>query len=205
MNTIIFDLGAVLVTDVPLKKIARELSAKSSMTADELHSHLYPTPHWTALTLGHISEDQYWDRFLESADLEMDKAQLKEKVRSELRPLDRNAAVIPLLDGSYKLAALSNHGREWAEFMQREFDFFRHFDQTIFSCDVHLRKPDPEIYRLTMTRLERKAEECLFVDDKKRNTDAAAELGMKTLTLDRAANLRDELLRLGVKLGEHVT
>jgi HAD superfamily hydrolase (TIGR01509 family) len=113
--------------------------------------------------------------------------------------------VIPQLEGSYKLAALSNHGREWAEFMQREFDFFRHFDQVVFSCDVHLRKPDPEIYKLCLSRINSKPPECLFVDDKKRNTDAASGLGMKILTLERNVPLRDELQRLGIRLEEHVT
>lgn len=204
INTIIFDLGGVLVTDVPLKKIARDLSTKSSRSADELHSHLYPTDHWTALTSGDISEDDYWEAFLKAAGLDLDKNQFKRWVRSELRPLPQNAEVIPLLHGSYKLGVLSNHAREWAGFMEREFDFFAYFDQVIFSCDVHLRKPDPRIYRLALARLDSEPDQCLFVDDKKRNTDAAAALGMKTLTLDRNAGLREELLLLGIKLGERV-
>ena len=205
IDTMIFDLGGVLVTDVPLKKIASELSAKSSLSADELHSHLYPTDHWTALTSGEISEDDYWDSFLRLTNLHLDKKELKQIIRSELRPLKQNAEVIPFLDGSYKLAVLSNHAREWAQFMEREFDFFKYFDQIIFSCHVHLRKPDPQIYRLALARIDSKPDQCLFVDDKKRNTDAAAALGMKTLTLERNASLREELLLLGIKLGEHVS
>jgi epoxide hydrolase-like predicted phosphatase len=205
INTIIFDLGGVLVTDVPLKEIARDLSAKLSRSADELHSHLYPTDHWTALTSGDISEDDYWNAFLKAAGLDLDKDQFKQMVRSELRPLPQNAEVIPLLDGSYKLGVLSNHAREWAQFMEREFDFFGYFDQVIFSCDVHLRKPDPRIYRLALARIDSKPDQCLFVDDKRRNTDAAAALGMKTLTLDRNAGLREELLLLGIKPGEHAS
>jgi epoxide hydrolase-like predicted phosphatase len=205
INTIIFDLGGVLVTDVPLKEIARDLSAKLSRSADELHSHLYPTDHWTALTSGDISEDDYWNAFLKAAGLDLDKDQFKQMVRSELRPLPQNAEVIPLLDGSYKLGVLSNHAREWAQFMEREFDFFGYFDQVIFSCDVHLRKPDPRIYRLALARIDSKPDQCLFVDDKRRNPDAAAALGMKTLTLDRNAGLREELLLLGIKPGEHAS
>jgi epoxide hydrolase-like predicted phosphatase len=202
INTIIFDLGGVLVTDVPLKKIARDLSAKLSRSADELHSYLYPTDHWTALTSGDISEDDYWNAFLKAAGLHIDKDQFKQMVRAELRPLSQNAEVIPLLDGSYKLGVLSNHAREWAQFMETEFDFFGHFDQVIFSCDVHMRKPDPEIYRLALSRLGSEADKCLFVDDKKRNTDAAAALGMKALTLDRTAGLREQLLLSGIRLAE---
>ncbi len=202
IENIIFDLGGVLITDVPLWEIAGELSERFSIPADELHSYLYPTPHWTRLTSGQISEDEYWDSFLKLAKIDVDKTELKKRVRLELRPLEENATVLPLLKPRYRLAALSNHAKEWAEFMQSEFDFFGNFDQIIFSCDVGLRKPDPEIYQMTMTRLDSPPDKCLFVDDKKRNTVAAEALGMRALTLDMSAALGDQLLRLGIELGK---
>jgi epoxide hydrolase-like predicted phosphatase len=202
IENIIFDLGGVLITDVPLEKIARELSERFSVPADKLHSYLYPTPHWTRLTSGQISEDEYWDSFLKLAKIDIDKAELKKRVRLELRPLDENAKVLPLLKNRYRLAALSNHAKEWAQFMQSEFDFFGNFDQIVFSCDIGLRKPDPEIYQRTVTRLGSQPDRCLFVDDKMRNTDAAKALGMRVLTLDRSAALADQLLRLGIELGK---
>ncbi len=205
IENIIFDLGGVLVTDVPLWEIAEELSERFSIPADELHSYLYPTPHWTRLTSGQISEDEYWDGFLKLAKIDIDKTELKKRVRLELRPLEENAKVLPLLKTRYRLAALSNHAKEWAEFMQSEFEFFGNFEQIIFSCDVGLRKPDPKIYQMTMTKLGSSPDRCLFVDDKKRNTDAAEALGMGTLTLNRAAGLRGQLLRLGIELGRPAT
>ena len=38
-------------------------------------------------------------------------------------------------------------------------------DETIFSCDVGLSKPDPRIYELACERLEVEPAECLFVGD----------------------------------------
>lgn len=202
IRNIIFDAGRVLVTDVPLKKIAHELSLKFPISPEELHSHLYPTEHWTRLTLGEISEDRYWESFLKASKIDLDKGYLKDKVRAELRPIPDNVKIIPRLAGKYRLAILSNHAREWAEYMQKEFVFFGYFDQVIFSCDVHLRKPDPRIYELAMRRLGSKPDECLFVDDKTRNTDAAATLGIKTLTLEGTAGLRDELKRRAINLDD---
>jgi putative hydrolase of the HAD superfamily len=202
IENIIFDAGRVLVTDVPLKNIAEELSLKSSMSQAELHSYLYPNEHWTKLTLGQISEDEYWERFLEASKVEIDKKALKEKVRTALRPIDDNVKLIPELKDRYQLAILSNHAKEWSGFMMAEFDFFQHFHQIIFSCDVELRKPDPRIYRLVLRRLHSQPEQCLFIDDKRRNTDAAEEMGMKTIVLENVTSLREELLRAGVELEE---
>ena len=199
IKNVIFDAGRVLVTDVPLKRIAEELSQKSSMSGVELHSYLYPNEHWTKLTLGQISEDEYWEHFLEASKVDVDKKALKEKVRTALRPIADNVKLIPLLKDRYQLAILSNHAKEWSQFMREEFDFFRYFQQIIFSCDVGLRKPDPRIYRLALEKLGSRPEECLFVDDKTRNTNGAEEIGMKTITLKHEAGLRNELLRVGVK------
>jgi epoxide hydrolase-like predicted phosphatase len=200
IKSIIFDAGRVLVTDVPLKKIAEELSQKASMSQAELHSYLYPNEHWTKLTLGQISEDKYWDHFLEASKVDIDKKALKEMVRNALRPIADNVKLIPLLKDRYQLSILSNHAKEWSQFMREEFDFFRYFQQIIFSCDVGLRKPDPKMYKLVLERLGSQPDECLFVDDKRRNTNGAEELGMKTITLEDTSGLRGELLRAGIKL-----
>ncbi len=199
-RNIIFDAGRVLVTDVPLKKIAAELSRRFSVPAELLHSCLYPTEHWTRLTLGEISEDEYWEHFLKESRIDVDKDSLKNKVRAELRPIRKNVEIIPQLVGRYHLAILSNHAKEWSQFMTKQFDFFRYFDHVIFSCDVGLRKPDPRIYRLALSRLSSGPSESLFVDDKKRNTDGAEGIGMTTVMLEKASSLREELLEAGIKL-----
>jgi len=201
IKSIIFDVGGVLMTDVPLKKIAQDLSARFSMPEDELHSYLYPNEHWTHLTLGEISEDEYWDYFLKTSKVKVDRKELKDRVRRELRPIGENVKIVPLLKSQYKLAILSNHSKEWSEFMRKEFDFFDSFDQIIFSCDVGLRKPDSRIYKLALTKLNSEPEECVFIDDKKRNTDGAEKVGMKTILLENVSKLREELFGLGLVLG----
>jgi len=202
IKSIIFDVGRVLMTDVPLKKIAKDLSVRFSIPEDELHSHLYPNQHWTLLTLGKISEDEYWEYFLKASKVKVDKKELKERVRTELRPIEENVKVVPLLKRQYQLSILSNHSREWSEFMTKEYDFFNYFDQIIFSCDVGLRKPDTRIYKLALTKLGSEPEECLFIDDKERNTDGAQKVGMKTITLENVFGLREKLFGLGIALGE---
>jgi putative hydrolase of the HAD superfamily len=52
------------------------------------------------------------------------------------------------------------------------------FDDTVISAEVHMHKPQPEIYRLAAERLEVDPERCLFVDDLKENCDGAEAVGM---------------------------
>ena len=53
------------------------------------------------------------------------------------------------------------------------------FEVVVDSANVGMRKPDPEIYELTLERLGLDAPECVFVDDIEVNCDGAAALGRK--------------------------
>lgn len=72
-----------------------------------------------------------------------------------------------------------------------ESDPRSHFDIFISSAEVGLRKPDPEIYKLAVAKVDQldkekggsgvTAEDCVFLDDIGENLKTAAELGMKTI------------------------
>lgn len=58
------------------------------------------------------------------------------------------------------------------------------FDEIVISEDVGLRKPDPAIYTLVLSRLNLHATSCVFVDDLPKNVDAAREVGMHAVWHD---------------------
>ncbi|KAL8715580.1 MAG: hypothetical protein Q9220_000916 [cf. Caloplaca sp. 1 TL-2023] len=72
-----------------------------------------------------------------------------------------------------------------------ESDPRSHFDIFIASADVGLRKPDAEIYKLVLEKLDKHdkerggsgiaAEDCVFLDDIGENLKTAQELGMRTI------------------------
>ncbi|SDG98670.1 2-haloacid dehalogenase [Sinosporangium album] len=71
------------------------------------------------------------------------------------------------------------------------------FEDVVVSGEVKLTKPDPAIYHHALDRFGLSAEQALFVDDNRANTEAAAALGMGTVLFTNAAELRDELKRHG--------
>ena len=55
------------------------------------------------------------------------------------------------------------------------------FDEAVFSCEVHLQKPDPAIYLLASKRMGVKPADCVFVGDGGSNELAGAKaVGMRT-------------------------
>ena len=55
------------------------------------------------------------------------------------------------------------------------------FDGTVISAEVHMHKPQPEIYRLAAERLDVEPSTCLFVDDLKENCEGAEAVGMTAI------------------------
>lgn len=74
-----------------------------------------------------------------------------------------------------RTALLSN---SWGRDGYPEAELDAHFDVIVISGEVGLRKPDPEIFRLTADRLGVPPERCAFVDDLQRNVEAARQVGM---------------------------
>jgi putative hydrolase of the HAD superfamily len=67
-----------------------------------------------------------------------------------------------------------------------ETEFAPHLDDTVFSCAVGLRKPEPPIYELACERLGVEPQDCLFVGDGANDELAGAErVGMRAACILR--------------------
>ena len=49
------------------------------------------------------------------------------------------------------------------------------------SGDLKMKKPDPRIFQLTLEKLGCPPEECVYIDDRRYNLEAAQALGMDTV------------------------
>ncbi len=68
------------------------------------------------------------------------------------------------------------------------------FDEVIESAVEGVRKPNPEIYRIALSRLNINPEECVFLDDLGINLKPAKTMGMKTI---KVLNVEQALKELG--------
>jgi putative hydrolase of the HAD superfamily len=76
---------------------------------------------------------------------------------------------------------LSNDLSEWSRKLRHCFGLTRYLQGAVISGDVGVRKPDTAIYQHLLSRVEADPEETIFVDDRVKNLDAAAELGFSTV------------------------
>jgi putative hydrolase of the HAD superfamily len=78
----------------------------------------------------------------------------------------------------YRLALLTNNVQEWEPRWRPRWPIDELFETVVDSGFVGMRKPDPEIYALTLARLDLPAEACVFIDDLEHNVVAAREVGL---------------------------
>lgn len=76
---------------------------------------------------------------------------------------------------------LSNDLSAWSRKLRERFDLTQRLDGFIISGNVGLRKPDPAIYKLLLERTGVAAKDHIFADDRPRNLNAAAALGLQTV------------------------
>ena len=96
--------------------------------------------------------------------------------------LEPNQPMIELMRGlrsrGMRMALLTNNVREWEPLWRSMLPVDEIFELVVDSAFVGCRKPEPEIYEITLERLGLAAERCLFVDDVEDNCAAAGRLGM---------------------------
>ena len=82
----------------------------------------------------------------------------------------------------YRMGLLTNNVREWEPVWRTMLPVDEIFEVVVDSGFVGCRKPDREIYDLTLERMGGPSpEECLFIDDTDVNCTAATELGMSAV------------------------
>jgi putative hydrolase of the HAD superfamily len=95
--------------------------------------------------------------------------------------LDPNEPMIDLMReckaSGQRMAMLTNNVQEWEPLWRTMLPVDEIFETVIDSGFVGYRKPERQIYEITLERLGLPASACLFVDDMEVNCEAARELG----------------------------
>jgi len=114
--------------------------------------------------------------------------------------LERNHEMIDLMRDlrgrGLRMALLTNNVREWEprwRALLPEIDEI--FETVVDSAFVGMRKPEPEIYTLTVERLGGGIvpADCVFLDDIAINCDTASDLGMAAVVFETSEQARAEI------------
>ena len=201
MNTkiknIIFDLGGVIL-DIDETVVYKELEKLGINTTELAHSKefielmskfdtgVYTAPTFRKKTKALLGLDKMTDKRFD----DIWNAMLLDIPRERIEAIEK-------VKKHYKIFLMSNtnviHYDLYIRDLQLRFgynEFDELFHKSYFSFAEHLEKPDPRFFELILDHEQLLPEETLFIDDSKKNIEAAQSLGIHTYHIRR-----DELVR----------
>ena len=102
------------------------------------------------------------------------------------------------LKGNYKLYALTNWSAETFPVALQRYEFLHWFDGRLVSGEEKMRKPFKEIYHRLIDKFSIDPTRSIYIDDNTRNLAPAASLGLQTIHFRTPHQFRQELLNLGI-------
>jgi putative hydrolase of the HAD superfamily len=191
IRVVISDFGGVLTT--PLLRsflafqdetgISFEVLGNAMQRAAEQNG-AYPL---FELEKGNLSEAEFLELLQDHLEPELGhRPQLHRFREIYFEALDPNEPMIELMRSlkgrGYRMALLTNNVREWEPLWRSMLPVDEIFEVIVDSAHVGTRKPEREIFELTLERLGAvSASECIFIDDTDVHCEAARKLGMSAV------------------------
>ena len=198
ISAIFWDVGGVLLTNA-WDRSQREAALEHFKLDEEEFSDRHEMV-VSSFERGKIGLDEYLDRTVFYRARPFSRDEFKQYIFSLSQPNTEALAFARQLADSkkYLMGTINNESRDLNLYRIEKFGLRSIFSLFISSCFVGLRKPEPDIYRLALEITQKRPEECCFIDDRSINLEAAKRLGMHTIKMDNAAQLREDLRKLEV-------
>ena len=200
IRALFWDVGGVLLTNAWDHTQRAEALERFHLDTNEFHDR-----HGLVVAdfeRGKVTLDQYLDQTVFYQARNFSREDFRKFMFSLSHPLPENLNFAKAVaeSGKYFMGTINNESRELNLHRIEEFGLRKIFRVFVSSCYVRLQKPEPEIYRLALDLTQFVPEECCFIDDRSKNLEGAASVGMKTVQMQNFEQFQADLKKLGVGL-----
>ena len=190
IKNIIFDLSEVIISGYHgVEKLLREqfgIPEQDFKEQKQLKNELF-----LDLMRGILSEEEYLEELLKGTNWNISLKQLKTAIRQNLnQPVPGTMEIVRKLKDNYQLILLSDHTREWMEYIEENNKDLKIFDKKIFSYDIGTVKSDKQTFKIVLKQAGIVADETLFIDDYEKNVKNAEAVGIHGIVFENAEQLR---------------
>src|SRR5512133_3050845 len=178
ITTLFLDIGGVLLTggwDRRSRQLAITRFQLDGEEIEERHHlifHLYEE--------GKLTLDEYLERVIFYTVRNFSKEDFKNFMFEQSSPIEGSIDFFTSLNvrNRLKVIALNNEALELNNFRIHKFRLSQLFDAFVSSCNVHLRKPDVEIFKMACEIAHTPPRNILFIDDRLMFVEVAVSLGI---------------------------
>lgn len=173
IKNVIFDVGKVLVEWEPL--VAMKKLGMDDATARAVAAATTESPDWNESDRGAVSDEKMLAKLISNApEYEKEIRLFWDNVGLPIYQYDYVRSWIrSLKEKGYGVYILSNYGSWTYAHTTEQLSFLEDVDGAVFSFQVKQIKPEPEIYQSLLAKYGLNPEECVFLDDRQENIDAA--------------------------------
>lgn len=118
------------------------------------------------------------------SDFQTAKSMMQRAITYQEQVVPTAALIADLKAAGYRLFVLSNMSKEYIAYL-RQMPVYNYFEGEVISCETALIKPERAIYSTLLERYSLDPLQTMFIDDRKENVDAAAQLGITPFHFDR--------------------
>jgi putative hydrolase of the HAD superfamily len=195
-----FDLGNVLL-HFDVGRASRQVAEAARVDPRQARGVVFEGPLLTQYELGEIDDRQFFEAFREQtgSQITFDAFQV-----ATCAIFDWNVPMLPLVvqlgAAGYRLGILSNTNQSHWAYCTRSYPVIAEvFEQTVLSFEVHVMKPDPEIFGIAAERAGVAPDAILFVDDLAENVAGARRAGFDAVQYTNTVEISRELLARGMR------
>ena len=200
ITTLFLDVGGVLLTNGWDRKARQRAAEKFNLDLAEMNDRHAIT--FDTYETGKLSLEDYLTRVVFYDKRAFSRDAFKVFMFEQSQRLPDMIEFVQALKSRHRLrcAVISNEGRELTEHRMRNFRLAEVAEVFVFSCYVHLRKPDVDIFRLALDVAQVEPARVAYLDDRLMFAEVATGLGLHGIHHKDIASTRGALAKLGLKL-----
>ena len=162
--------------DHPLRKKTSETFGVNYTEMESRHQLIFEM-----FEVGKLTFDEYLKRIIFFEKRAFSIQDVKQFIFEAVRPFDDMINFIKEIKEQYhlKVVIVSNESKDLAVDRIHRFDLTSFVDFFIISSFVHCRKPDPEIYHMSLDILQVPPTQIIYIDDRLLLIEMAKELGIQ--------------------------
>jgi putative hydrolase of the HAD superfamily len=193
ITTVLFDLGGVICRFVPERRLAL-LSASCGLPPAEVYARLWESGFSRECDLGRYDAAQMYEEARRRTGLALDYAEFRAAWTSAFEPDDAVLAIADSVAARCRTAMLTDNAALLDEALPALLpDVAPRFDPRLFSYALGACKPDAEIFRRALARLDQPASSVLLVDDTPKAVEGARAAGVAAVLFTDPPSLLKEL------------
>jgi putative hydrolase of the HAD superfamily len=199
IRTIVFDLGNVLIP-FDWQRGYQAFAQASPYPAEEVRRRIKETGLFDGFERGRVEPRAVAERVSAFLGLNVSFDRFREIWSSIFLPETLlGDDMLARLHARYRLLLLSNTDAIHYNWVREKYPILRHFDHSVLSFELGLRKPEPGIYQETIARANCEPGEIFFADDREDNVAGALAAGIDAVQFQSGEQLERELKSRGVE------